>query len=378
MDVRALVEQTALKHGVDPKIALAVAQAESNFNPNVKSHAGAIGVMQLMPGTAKGLGVDPYNVNQNIDGGIRYLKQQYDNHGNDWKLALAAYNAGPGNVKKYGGVPPFSETQNYIQKILGGGLTPSPSRGTPTATPINTAVGRPQFTQPQAPPPLESLAENRLRHLINTQGAFDYEYKNWQDALQQGVAAIQAHRVPQLWEQVDPNVKTYKTLELEEIARHNRASEGIGWANAMSSGSGSDYDIPKTESERIALAETEHFGVLSDIYDKFKNRNTYDEDSAAQFDPTKATYTVLKEMMYDKNFQQSMHASRSDTYRVMSMLVQQKMGVSLEHFAQALQATMGPEDPVFKAVVGAIRSRNEHMQNLHDLEIADQLIPKGK
>lgn len=118
-----LIRDAALRYGVDPNLALALARQESGLNQNAKSGAGAIGVMQLMPGTAADLSVDPYNLQQNIDGGVRYLKQQLDRFG-DPSLALAAYNAGPTAVAKYGGIPPYVETQNYVASILGASGTP--------------------------------------------------------------------------------------------------------------------------------------------------------------------------------------------------------------------------------------------------------------
>lgn len=118
-DVTSLVRQTAEKYGLPVDIVLRQMKQESGFNQNAKSPAGAIGVAQLMPGTAKELGVNPFNLEQNIDGGVRYLKQQYDKFGT-WDKALAAYNAGPGAVAKYGGIPPYKETQNYVRSILGG------------------------------------------------------------------------------------------------------------------------------------------------------------------------------------------------------------------------------------------------------------------
>lgn len=112
------VNAASAKHGIDAQLIAAVIAAESNFNPNAKSSSGARGLMQLMPSTAKGLGVkDSYNAEQNIMGGAKYLAQQLKAFGGDIQLALAAYNAGPGNVKKHGGVPPFKETQNYVKKI---------------------------------------------------------------------------------------------------------------------------------------------------------------------------------------------------------------------------------------------------------------------
>lgn len=112
------INAAASKHGIDAQLIAAVIQAESGFNPNAKSSSGARGLMQLMPATAKGLGVkDSYNAEQNIMGGAKYLAEQLKTFGGDIKLALAAYNAGPGNVKKHGGIPPFKETQNYVKKI---------------------------------------------------------------------------------------------------------------------------------------------------------------------------------------------------------------------------------------------------------------------
>lgn len=113
-------QEAADTYGVPIALIKAVAKAESDFNPNCVSGAGAQGVMQLMPATAKGLGVkDAFNARENILGGTKYLAKMLSRYDGSVKLALAGYNAGSGNVAKYGGVPPFKETQNYIKKIFG-------------------------------------------------------------------------------------------------------------------------------------------------------------------------------------------------------------------------------------------------------------------
>lgn len=116
---RAYAIQQARKYGVRPSLALALIRAESGGRQNAQSGAGAIGFTQLMPATAASLGVDPHDPRQNIAGGIRYLAQQLKAQKGDERLALAAYNAGPGAVAKYGGIPPYEETQTYVERVLG-------------------------------------------------------------------------------------------------------------------------------------------------------------------------------------------------------------------------------------------------------------------
>ncbi len=113
-----MARNAARKNGIPVALFLKLVTQESNWKPKARSHKGAIGLAQLMPQTARGLGVNPHDPRQNLEGGARYLAQQYARF-RDWRLALAAYNAGPGAVEKYNGVPPYRETQNYVRKILG-------------------------------------------------------------------------------------------------------------------------------------------------------------------------------------------------------------------------------------------------------------------
>jgi soluble lytic murein transglycosylase-like protein len=136
-----LINSAASKYGIDPAVLKGLIKQESGFNPNAGSPAGAQGLTQLMPGTAASLGVtDVHDPAQSIDGGAHYLKMQLDRFGGDYSKALAAYNAGPGAVQRYNGVPPYAETQNYVKNVLsfadqyrqdGGQAAASQSQSTP-------------------------------------------------------------------------------------------------------------------------------------------------------------------------------------------------------------------------------------------------------
>jgi transglycosylase-like protein with SLT domain len=123
-DYEALIEQAAARNGVDPAVLHGLIEQESGFDPSATSSAGAAGLTQLMPGTASSLGVaNPLNPAESIEGGARYLRELMSEFGGNTQNALAAYNAGPGAVEQYGGVPPYAETESYVTKVLGNAET---------------------------------------------------------------------------------------------------------------------------------------------------------------------------------------------------------------------------------------------------------------
>jgi soluble lytic murein transglycosylase-like protein len=118
-ELAPLARQAAERAGVDPNLFDALVTAESGYDPNARSRAGAMGLSQLMPGTARELGVsDPFDPAQNLRGGATYLSQMLQRFQGDPRLALAAYNAGPGAVQKFGGIPPYAETRKYVERVM--------------------------------------------------------------------------------------------------------------------------------------------------------------------------------------------------------------------------------------------------------------------
>ena len=141
-DIDAAIDQAAARHNVDPSLVRSVVKVESNFNPNAVSRKGAMGLMQLMPSTARSLNVsNPFDPQQNVDAGVRHLRRLLDSYGGDVRLSLAAYNAGAGAVARSAGVPHFRETQNYVRRITnlynGGSEPGSYIFGNPVHEPVH-------------------------------------------------------------------------------------------------------------------------------------------------------------------------------------------------------------------------------------------------
>jgi len=150
----ASIREHASKNGLSPDLVRAVIQVESAFNPNAVSPKGAMGLMQLMPATATEYGVsNPFHPEQNIGAGVAYLKRLLDRYNNKIELALAAYNAGPGNVEKYGAVPPFRETQSYVKRVTGAAPYAGPKPSHAIYKWMELVDGRPSYRYSNTPPP---------------------------------------------------------------------------------------------------------------------------------------------------------------------------------------------------------------------------------
>jgi hypothetical protein len=167
-DIDAAIEAAATRHNVDPNLVRSVVKVESNFNPNAVSRKGAMGLMQLMPSTARSLNVsNPFDPQQNVDAGVRHLRKLLDSYGGNVSLTLAAYNAGSGAVARSAGVPHFRETQNYVRRITNlynGGSEP----GTPHHIFDSQAFSGAAFRSPAREPVVVERDARGVLHMSNT------------------------------------------------------------------------------------------------------------------------------------------------------------------------------------------------------------------
>ena len=163
--VKAAIVKHSIEMGVDPAITLSIAKAESGFRHEARSSRGAVGVFQLMPSTARRMGLNPYSLDDNIKGGVMYYKSMYKMFGSV-ELALAAYNAGPGNVKKYQAIPPFAETRRFVSKIMADyrHFKAHPDPAMIAAQSVPTSIKGAQVvaaTPTQAPLPMVQIEQSR-------------------------------------------------------------------------------------------------------------------------------------------------------------------------------------------------------------------------
>jgi hypothetical protein len=158
-EINDLVEQTASRHQIDPQLVHAIIEVESKYDPKAVSRKGAMGLMQLIPETAQRFGVaNPFNPKENIEGGVSYLKHLLDLFRGDLSLSLAAYNAGEAAVQRFGGIPSFAETRNYVRKVTDIYESASPQSGT-----------NPAGNQPPAPPITRYVDERGVVHYSNVE-----------------------------------------------------------------------------------------------------------------------------------------------------------------------------------------------------------------
>lgn len=295
--VQELLYTTAQKYGVDPNLVLRVAQQESGLNQSAVSPAGAIGVMQLMPMTAQELGVDPYDTAQNIEGGVKYLRQMLDRYGGNTSLALAAYNAGPGAVDAAGGIPQYQETQNYVRSVMNGLYNTQPvttsQQGAEQPTPV-------YYTER----PNQAL----LRSLLNTGMRSNTLFDAWEPSVSRAQQFIAANRAPSLWAQVPSGVLT-------EAARHNRAQEDLLGREidaSLQKAAASSYDVFKTAGERKQANTAIMYQNLVGRY------NTLLQDSRFSDQPFVAAVESVRRYLTDPETQYVSSKYGIDNYDVVS------------------------------------------------------------
>ncbi len=241
-EIAGLVRRIAREEGVNENEFLALVYQESRFNPCAKSGAGAIGLAQLMPGTADDLGVNPHNIEQNLRGGARYYKQQLKRFNGNVNLALAAYNSGPGNVQKYRGIPPFKETQGYVANITQKWL-PAFGGSDNAGIPLNFGGGSTAYV---------GMRDSTLNAMATSQAAGD-SFGNVSSWLEQ-LAAMQSGTIHDSWDHNSAARNANLEMINTAIRLGTAMADLINSRNAVSasglSGSSQTTDFPDRDDDR--------------------------------------------------------------------------------------------------------------------------------
>jgi len=274
MDLRAEAVKAAQAAGVDPDLFLRLVQQESRFKTSAISPKGATGLAQLMPATAAELGVDPNDPLQNLAGGARYLRQQLDTFGGNPYLALAAYNAGAGNVRKHGGIPPFAETQNYVASIMGGTGNTSRMGGTG-----NDNLGAGMDTERVGLLGFKGTDENRARLSLALSGLSMFPNQALQDMARDTIAQAQQGRIDQ---QAQAKMQAAENRTLQYIANLGtpQAEQALAYAQGTGDVAGALKMAMQTAEppDQTAAMKEYQFAVSQGYQGTFQQ---YEQEKAA-------------------------------------------------------------------------------------------------
>jgi hypothetical protein len=401
-DARDLIALYSRQYGIDPEFAMRIAGQESGLNQDAVSPVGATGVMQLMPDTARGLGVDPNTLEGNIEGGIKYFAQQLARFGSP-ELALAAYNAGPGAVEEYGGIPPYDETQNYVSSIMNGytgQVQQAPGedakeklRAILSGNKNYDMQGKLREILASRQPQQDSYANiqrtsgGRTIPTISSRGGADRgaimaaisRGQDWEQPLLMAKQLIDTYRAPSVWDSVPRDMETVQarqlTLgdalgrdELAETTRHNQATEEISRLfGGSSGGGGSDGSTGGTLAERTAYAEGEAQKTLYSMYNKVLQDETLGQT------PFVAAVETIREFMTNPTINNYLVGSGASAYNVLDGFVRSTTEFpTLEHLTQYIggpkQDARGnileegnTQDPLYKMLDLVVKRQQKQM-----------------
>lgn len=338
MDYRAEARRIAQEIGIDPDLFVRMIQRESNFDPTAVSPKGAIGLGQIMPGTAGDLGIDPKDPIQNLTGAARYFKQQLDAFGNPM-LALAAYNAGPGRVRQYGGIPPFQETQKYIKDIMQGYV--GNTTMTPTSAPLTASMTPQKPGQPKQ--------QNKMGVL---RGLLDYAGERSPDT---GLTRFQSFAAA-LDPLIMPEMRAGTAIRQAGQTRLNQSkvNKTVEWLKKNGYG-----DIAAVVEKNPEMAATVIGSILQErikkpgvkvIDDKFISETGEvlyeggDPDKLKQLDEKQVT--VVRNLSNDLLKSYKIYNEVGNGYRLISNAIQNRTGVDDYVLSVAFAKILDPESVV--------------------------------